>query len=91
MESASWEALPPRTRKPGKRAVAAENRKHADNEGDDGNQAKKAKTFQENVQERAEKSANNSYANATLEGKDGCAGEFYEYLDHTADVQVSLV
>jgi SHS2 domain-containing protein len=24
---------------------------------------------------------------ATLEGKDGCAGEFYEYLDHTADVQ----
>ena len=26
-------------------------------------------------------------ANATLESKDGCAGEFYEYLDHTADVQ----
>ena len=26
-------------------------------------------------------------ANATLEAKDGCAGEFYEYLDHTADVQ----
>lgn len=26
-------------------------------------------------------------ANATLEGKDGCSGEFYEYLDHTADVQ----
>jgi SHS2 domain-containing protein len=24
---------------------------------------------------------------ATLEGRDGCAGEFYEYLDHTADVQ----
>ena len=27
------------------------------------------------------------WANATLESKDGCAGEFYEYLDHTADVQ----
>lgn len=26
-------------------------------------------------------------AESTLEGKDGCAGEFYEYLDHTADVQ----
>mmetsp|Transcript_12739 Transcript_12739/g.12398 ORF Transcript_12739/g.12398 Transcript_12739/m.12398 type:complete len:223 (+) Transcript_12739:232-900(+) len=26
-------------------------------------------------------------ANATLESQDGCAGEFYEYLDHTADVQ----
>lgn len=25
---------------------------------------------------------------ATLDGQDGCKGEFYEYLDHTADVQL---
>ncbi len=25
---------------------------------------------------------------ATLESKDGCEGEFYEYLDHPADVQL---
>ena len=80
MEPASWEALPPRTRKAGKRADAAESRKTgSDNTDTDGNPSKKAKTktFQENVQERADKSANDLYANATLEGKDGCPGEFY--------------
>jgi len=78
MKAATWQALPPRHR--GRRSEA---------KGDGGNiQLRKRKAIQENVEARAAKSAAGTWAEATLEGKDGCAGEFYEYLDHTADVQV---
>lgn len=42
------------------------------------------------IDARAEKhkaSAESAVQHTTLQSKDGCAGEFYEYLDHTADVQ----
>ena len=75
-----WQASPPR--KKNKRGTACEDAKtRAVEEG----QSEKKKQIQENVTARS--SANNNYAPATLDGKDGCAGEFYEYLDHTADVQ----
>jgi len=77
MRAATWQALPPRHR--GRRSEA---------KGNDGNtQLKKRKAIEENVEARAAKSAAGTWAEATLDGKDGCAGEFYEYLDHTADVQ----
>lgn len=38
-----------------------------------------------NIAQRSE--ARSRHVQGTLEHKDGCAGEFYEYLDHTADVQ----
>jgi SHS2 domain-containing protein len=75
MEKASWQALPPRRQ--GRRSEGKEV---------DGNANKKAK-IAENVQARADKSAAGAWADATLESKDGCAGDNYEYLDHTADVQ----
>jgi len=78
MEAAKWQALPPRRR--GRRSEAQD--------GDaSGSVAAKKMKIEENVQERADKSAAGTWADATLESKDGCAGEFYEYLDHTADVQ----
>jgi len=78
MRAATWQALPPRHR--GRRSEA---------KGAEGNtQSRKRKAIKENVEARAAKSAAGTWAEATLEGKDGCAGEFYEYLDHTADVQV---
>ena len=77
MKTATWQALPPRRRA-----------RRSDIRGSGGDaQARKRQTIEDNVQERATKAALGSWAKATLEGRDGCAGEFYEYLDHTADVQ----
>jgi SHS2 domain-containing protein len=77
MEKAAWQALPPRRR----------GRRCDQDAGADGSVAAKKMKIEENVQARADKSAAGAWADATLESKDGCAGEFYEYLDHTADVQ----
>jgi hypothetical protein len=43
---------------------------------------------QDTIESNVEKRANQHWAPQSLESKDGCSGEFYEYLDHTADVQL---
>ena len=92
MEKASWQVLPPR--KKGRRAEKGSKGAVNTPSSEPGSGAATSSTLEarqakiaENVASRAEKSASGKYADATLEGKDGCAGEFYEYLDHTADVQ----
>eukprot|EP00605_Chrysophyceae_sp_TOSAG23-4_P000302 GSChrysophyteH1.ASY1.ANO1.347.1 assembled CDS len=75
MNTATWQALPPRRR--GRRSEA----------NDSDNLVSKKTRIEENIQARVDKSAAGAWADATLESKDGCAGENYEYLDHTADVQ----
>ena len=76
MDTAVWQALPPRRR--GRRS---------DTKEDDHSHAAKKMKIMENIQARVTKSETGAWADATLESKDGCAGENYEYLDHTADVQ----
>lgn len=84
MEKAAWQVLPPR--KKGRRADGKCLADAPEKSAPSSLEARQAQ-IAENVASRAEKSSSGQYANATLEGKDGCAGEFYEYLDHTADVQ----
>lgn len=43
----------------------------------------RSQAVSENIRARSEKKR----IAGSLDSKDGCAGEFYEYLDHTADVQ----
>ena len=83
MDKATWQILPPR--KKGRRSERSSSEK--DSKEEIGGIQALTDQIEKNVAARAENSATGSYANATLEGKDGCAGEFYEYLDHTADVQ----
>lgn len=87
MEKESWQALPPR--KKGRRAEKSDSGKVLDSSVQQ--QTNSAKERQdlvlENVQKRINRSEKGEWAEATLESKDGHAGEFYEYLDHTADVQ----
>jgi SHS2 domain-containing protein len=83
MDQAAWQVLPPR--KKGRRAEA-QGIQSKESEPEDSLQARQAK-IAENVALRAENSSTGKNADATLEGKDGCDSEFYEYLDHTADVQ----
>ena len=83
MDKAVWQVLPPR-----KKGRRAEGKSTVGTDGSHkGSLEARQAEIAENVASRAEKSSSGKYANATLEGKDGCAGEFYEYLDHTADVQ----
>ena len=84
MDKATWQILPPR--KKGRRSEKS--KPEATHAGDSqvGIQAL-TDQIEKNVAARAESSSSGRNAEATLEGKDGCAGEFYEYLDHTADVQ----
>ena len=49
---------------------------------------KKAKTITDNIERRINQKWVHTTAKQGLESKDGVAGEFYEYLDHTADVQL---
>jgi len=75
----AWQALPPRKKKRGTGGTGQE-------------PGVEEETNQQGVKEAeigriVTARSNTSTAQATLEGKDGCAGEFYEYLDHTADVQ----
>jgi SHS2 domain-containing protein len=100
MDTHVWQALPPRKKR--SRASAAETAGESVGSGScnetsssssatsshDGTQEgstaeRNRDQIDANVQARSELKR----ANATLEAKDGCAGEFYEYLDHTADVQ----
>jgi hypothetical protein len=83
--SEDWEALPKRTRnkRPAK-AVAGSG------VGVGGQTAKVAyedrlAMITQSVSERSE--ANKATSLASLTSLDGCAGDNYEYLDHTADVQ----
>lgn len=91
MEKAAWQVLPPRKkgRRAEKGADGAETGSSSEGIGGTSTSSLEARQAKiaENIASRAEKSASGEYADATLEGKDGCAGEFYEYLDHTADVQ----
>ena len=50
--------------------------------------AKKAKTLADNIENRINQKWAHTSAKQGLESKDGVASEFYEYLDHTADVQL---
>mmetsp|Transcript_18840 Transcript_18840/g.31534 ORF Transcript_18840/g.31534 Transcript_18840/m.31534 type:complete len:279 (-) Transcript_18840:271-1107(-) len=72
--SSEWEALPPR------RVMA---RKDTSNVKPKRVQVAGHQQILDNIEARKKISNNQS----TLDSKDGCAGEFYEYLDHTADVQ----
>lgn len=49
---------------------------------------KKARTMADNIERRSNQKWAHSSAKQGLESKDGVASEFYEYLDHTADVQL---
>lgn len=85
--SEDWEALPKRTRN--KRVVGGGIEASVPKQG----VAKVARVGYEDrlamitksVSERSE--ANKATSLASLTSLDGCAGENYEYLDHTADVQ----
>lgn len=86
MEKESWQALPPR--KKGRRAQKSSSEKVDSSEQQQTNSAKERQDLVlENVQKRINRSEKGLWAEATLDSKDGHAGEFYEYLDHTADVQ----
>lgn len=87
ISDSQWQALPPRKKT---RRGVGDAKGGEDVEGAAGGESGtlgqgKSQQIRENVSARS--SANNNYVPATLDGKDGCAGEFYEYLDHTADVQ----
>ncbi len=84
MDKATWQILPPR--KKGRRSVKSQPETTHAGDSAAGIDALTSQ-IEKNVAARAENSSSGRNAEATLEGKDGCAGEFYEYLDHTADVQ----
>ena len=84
MEKATWQILPPR--KKGRRSEKL-SANSVDKESSLGSIEARTHQIEKNVAERAANSSSGKNAEATLEGRDGCAGEFYEYLDHTADVQ----
>ena len=84
MNEATWQILPPR--KKGRRSVKSQPETTHAGDSAVGIDALTSQ-IEKNVAARAENSSSGKNAEATLEGKDGCAGEFYEYLDHTADVQ----
>jgi SHS2 domain-containing protein len=75
-----WEPLPQR-RSIGKRRSKIAESKHDDNADNETKQM--TQTFEENIAARQAATR----ATNTLESTDGCDGDSYEYLDHTADVQ----
>jgi hypothetical protein len=40
------------------------------------------------IEDNIEARSNQQWAQKSLNSRDGCASEYYEYLDHTADVQL---
>ena len=84
MDKATWQILPPR--KKGRRSGKLSADSTIKEESLEGIEARTTQ-IEKNIAARAENSSSGKNAEATLEGRDGCAGEFYEYLDHTADVQ----
>jgi len=75
----SWEPLPQR-----RKVNSRRRRSSLEPEKDEsGNKVAKSDVYEDNVAKR-QKAVR---AENTLESTDGCDGEFYEYLDHTADVQ----
>ena len=84
----SWEPLPQRRKKARNGGGTADADSSVQNNTlnqkiDESQQDKNRRIVEENVTRRS----NFVKKEGTLESKDGCAGEFYEYLDHTADVQ----
>lgn len=83
--NSDWEALPPRKSRRSDRSsdaiVSCDNVQIVRESGD---KANIAMSMESNLAART----NQIWAQQSLESKDGCAGEFYEYLDHTADVQL---
>ena len=73
LDDCSWEPLPPR------KSSRRNKDKLVIDKTSPGNE-----TFEENIKARS----NQVWAPHSLESNDGCASEFYEYLDHTADVQL---
>ena len=84
MEKATWQILPPRKRGRRSEKISAGS---VNNEASFGSIEARTHQIEKNVAARAANSSSGKNAEATLEGRDGCPGEFYEYLDHTADVQ----
>eukprot|EP01036_Dinobryon_divergens_P026613 gene26613-35286_t len=89
--ASSWEILPPREKRQSnnkKRRLAA----ISNSDGSCSIDSKETSNFtaqQQNIEDNIEKRSSQTRANrtTTLQSKDGCGGEFFEYLDHTADVQ----
>eukprot|EP01031_Cornospumella_fuschlensis_P027242 gene27242-32912_t len=82
MESITWEALPPRKKQ------KSSGFSHLEGDGSaDGGRATVRELVKEKIEENIAARSRINRQQTTLESKDGCAGEFYEYLDHTADVQ----
>eukprot|EP01039_Chlorochromonas_danica_P006046 gene6046-6659_t len=88
MEDANWEPLPPRkkiksTSEGDKPSIGSGGLDGGEPAGSMSSAELASESIARNIAER--QSHNRSHT--TLQSKDGCAGEFYEYLDHTADVQ----
>eukprot|EP01038_Epipyxis_sp_PR26KG_P010488 gene10488-14095_t len=75
-----WEPLPKRKKS---RTCKQNSSQTIDNEEEVLINTNKFDDINENISNRT----HSNRALTTLESRDGCAGEFYEYLDHTADVQ----
>lgn len=87
----TWEPLPPRRKRerhapPETVFIEGESSNVPLDRDNDARSSDKGKenTLEDNIAARS----NQVWAKQSLESKDGCAGEFYEYLDHTADVQL---
>jgi len=87
--SEDWEALPKRTRN--KRAAPGASSTNSTLQQPQGTKSTKVRyedrlaMITKSVSDRSE--ANKASSLASLTSLDGCAGDNYEYLDHTADVQ----
>lgn len=77
----NWEPLPPRK----KSRIASRNENKDSTE--ERNIPVVELTMSERIQKNIEERARVNRTQTTLESRDGCASEYYEYLDHTADVQ----
>lgn len=98
----SWEAFPQRKRKKRDRSKVECNDSNSsitdtnnDSSSDSMSNTNEDKLLNENQQQQNYRKVEENLiarskikrAESKLSDKDGCAGEFYEYLDHTADVQ----
>jgi hypothetical protein len=82
--SENWEALPKRTRTK-RTGCASESQKQVPVKSVKVGYEDRLAMISQSVTERSE--ANKATSIASLTSLDGCAGDNYEYLDHTADVQ----
>jgi len=83
-----WRALPKRRRRDRGSAASAE-RDGGDGEGAaTGAEEALPESMEAKAAAGVERRLAKARAVATLEGRDGTRGEFYEYLDHSADVQI---